>query len=190
MRSSRLRRWHGICWLQQPRSMLTRLVFVLLGVPLVGCGEGDSSSNGNGGASGGAGRGTGGSSAGSSSQGGQSGGGAGGGGGASGASGSGASMNVGGASGTGGAASGGSGAGFGGATAGAAGSDSFPCGDEMCAPNQYCRAGCNGTGGDPGPPHCANLPEACIGNATCACICGPTALFCTPGAATIQCGCG
>ena len=93
---------------------------------------------------------------------------------------------------------GGSAGSTGGANAGAAGSQSggaagaagIACGTETCAENQYCRAGCNGTGGPVGPPRCWPLPPECVGNATCACICGPTSLFCTPGAPEIQCGCG
>lgn len=86
--------------------------------------------------------------------------------------------------------SGGGGAGAGGSSAGAGGSGSVTCGDEMCSADEYCRAGCNGTGGPPGPPRCWPLPAECVGNATCDCICGPTSLFCTPGAPEIQCGCG
>jgi hypothetical protein len=90
---------------------------------------------------------------------------------------------------TGGASAGAGAAGMSGAGAGAGGAGILTCGDETCGENQYCRAGCNGTGGPPGPPHCTDLPPECVGNATCECICGSTAIFCTPGETAIQCGC-
>ena len=73
---------------------------------------------------------------------------------------------------------------------GAAGASGVACGKVMCGPEQYCRAPCSGIGGAVGDPSCAALPPACEGVANCSCICGPTSLFCTPGALWVQCGCG
>lgn len=92
--------------------------------------------------------------------------------------------------------SGGAGGGAGGAGGagtpggGAAGSGAVVCGDATCAANQYCRAACTGFGGAFGKPSCADLPAPCSGVPTCACICGGTSSFCTPGAPEVQCGCG
>ena len=93
----------------------------------------------------------------------------------------------GGTAGAGGAGAGGAGAGM--AGAGAAGG-SVVCGGATCAPNQYCRAACTGFGGAVGKASCTDLPAACIGVASCMCICGSTSHFCTPGALEVQCGCG
>lgn len=88
---------------------------------------------------------------------------------------------------------GGSGGASGAAGAGAPGSaGGTACGTATCGPNQYCRAACNGIGGGPPPPDnpsCADMPAACDGVPSCACICGVTASFCTPGATEVQCGC-
>lgn len=92
--------------------------------------------------------------------------------------------------------------------AGTGGAAVVGCGGETCAPNQYCRAPCNGTiigvGGTPGlpmtppMPSCAPLPAACNGTPTCDCICGPALGFtfwCSTGSKPIapgpavQCGC-
>lgn len=160
--------------------MLARSAILLcLLVVLHGCGSDDSTAGSGGGAAGSAGTGTGENLAGSMSQGGQAG-----------AGGSGGTPSFGGG-GVAGAPTGGmSGGAAGSGVAGSAGSGQRTCGTETCGANQYCRAGCSGTGDDPGPPRCAELPPACEGEPTCACICGLTALFCTPGAPTIQCGCG
>jgi len=84
-----------------------------------------------------------------------------------------------------GGVSGGAGAGAGGSVGG------LTCGQATCGPNQYCRAACTGFGGaQPGNPSCADMPAACNGVSGCACICGVTASFCTPGAHEVQCGCG
>jgi hypothetical protein len=117
-------------------------------------------------------------------------GGAAGGGGSAGTSGS---SDVGG---SGGGANGGSGgaaaghAGSAGATAGSGGtSPGVSCGGATCGPNQYCRAGCSGTGGPPGDPSCWDLPPACINDPSCECICAPVTFFCTLPGTAIQCGC-
>jgi hypothetical protein len=96
----------------------------------------------------------------------------------------------------GGAGAGGVGnAGMAGAAAGAAGQSGIACGDQTCGPNQYCRAACSGTVLlDAGPPpvqkpNCATLPAACMGTASCECICGAVTTFCIPGATEVQCGC-
>lgn len=111
----------------------------------------------------------------------------------------GAGMSGGGAMGGGaaGANSGGSGAGNGGASGaggdtsgGAAGASGVVCGKTTCGPDQYCRAPCSGVGLPMGDPSCSALPVACEGVPSCSCICGPTAHFCTPGAPSVQCGCG
>jgi hypothetical protein len=67
------------------------------------------------------------------------------------------------------------------------------CGDRTCGVNQYCRAPCSGTGfggsQSLAKPHCDVLPTGCNGVPSCACICGETSFFCSPGALEVQCGC-
>jgi len=78
----------------------------------------------------------------------------------------------------------------GGGASGAGAGGGSACGAATCGPNQYCRAACSGIGGaPPDNPSCADLPAACNGVPSCACICGVTASFCTPGAHEVQCGC-
>lgn len=77
----------------------------------------------------------------------------------------------------------------GGSSQGAGGSAIVSCGDATCGPGEYCRAGCNGTGGPVGPPTCAPLPEGCEEDPSCECVCSGFTSFCTPGAEAIQCGC-
>jgi hypothetical protein len=89
------------------------------------------------------------------------------------------------------AASGGASGASGSVSAGTAGSaGGTACGLATCGPNQYCRAACSGVGGPtPDSPSCADMPAACNGVPSCACVCGTTASFCTPGAHEVQCGC-
>jgi hypothetical protein len=57
-----------------------------------------------------------------------------------------------------------------------------PCGNVTCGQNQYCRAGCYGTGGSYSirdPSTCWPVPAACTGNPTCQCICGSSACGCS-----------
>lgn len=91
--------------------------------------------------------------------------------------------NTSGATSSGGSTTSGGQAGNGGAAA------TLACGEETCAPNQYCRAGCSGTGGPPGPPRCVDVPPACIDTPTCECVCS-VRYFCVPGSHEFQCGCG
>ena len=83
----------------------------------------------------------------------------------------------------------GGGQGTGGAGIGGSGGGVNSCGEATCAPGQYCRAGCNGTGGPIGAPSCQAVPTGCENDVTCDCICGGFTSFCTPGAEAIQCGC-
>jgi hypothetical protein len=80
--------------------------------------------------------------------------------------------------------------GGGGASEGGAGSGSggVVCGEQTCGPNQYCRAGCSGIGGPPGPPYCVDVPPWCSDSPTCECVCGISS-FCVPGSLQYQCGC-
>lgn len=95
-----------------------------------------------------------------------------------------------------GAGNGGTAAGGTGGSAAASGSSSggtagTRCGEGFCESDEYCRAPCSGTGGLPpdAQPICWPLPANCLDDATCDCICGSTAIFCTPGSPEIQCGC-
>ena len=77
-----------------------------------------------------------------------------------------------------------------------AGNASIDCGDQTCAPSEYCFEYCSGVDAAVPSPECRRLPSddlECSSADPCGCLCAEPATICRevydPQSRVIQCGC-